>query len=63
MFLIDTDVLSALGKRKREANVESWMAEQRSGNLFVSVISIELSCVGKGRTIASRPLYSNVPRT
>ena len=40
MFLVDTDVLSALAKRRRHAHVEAWFAGQRSGELFVSVISI-----------------------
>lgn len=40
MFLIDTDVLSALAKRRRNNNVEAWIAAQRTGDLFVSVISI-----------------------
>lgn len=40
MFLIDTDVLSALVKRKRNENVAAWIAAQRSGDLFVSVVSI-----------------------
>jgi len=40
MFLIDTDVLSALAKRRRDARVEAWLAEQRNADLFVSVVSI-----------------------
>ena len=40
MFLVDTNVLSALGKRRRNANVEAWIARQRTGDLFVSVVSI-----------------------
>lgn len=40
MFLIDTDVLSALAKRRRNRNVEAWFARQRDADLFVSVISI-----------------------
>jgi len=40
MFLIDTDVLSALAKRRRDANVENWIGRQRSSDLFLSVISI-----------------------
>jgi len=40
MFLIDTDVLSALAKRRRHANVEAWIGRQRTSDLFVSVISI-----------------------
>jgi len=40
MFLVGTDVLSALAKRRRPANVEIWIAQQRTADLFVSVISI-----------------------
>jgi toxin FitB len=40
MFLVDTDVLSALAKRRRFANVEAWIGRQRTSDLFVSVISI-----------------------
>lgn len=40
MFLVDTDVLSALTKRRRDANVEAWIGRQRSVDLFVSVISV-----------------------
>lgn len=40
MFLVDTDVLSALAKRQRHPNVEAWIARQRTSDLFVSVITI-----------------------
>jgi predicted nucleic acid-binding protein len=40
MFLVDTNVLSALGKRRRNPNVEAWIARQRATDLFVSVITI-----------------------
>ena len=40
MFLVDTDVLSALTKRRRHPNVEAWIGHQRTSDLFVSVISI-----------------------
>ena len=40
MYLIDTNVLSALAKRRRDHNVESWLIKQRAVDLFVSVISI-----------------------
>lgn len=40
MFLIDTDVLSALGKRHRNPNVAAWFASQRDGDLFLSVVTI-----------------------
>lgn len=40
MYLIDTDVLSALRKRERVPGVEAWIAAQRSSDLFISVVSI-----------------------
>ena len=40
MFLIDTMVLSELRKRERNKNVVRWISEQRSTNLFLSVITI-----------------------
>ena len=40
MFLIDTDVLSQLAKRRRSGNVEAWFAQQRTAELFVSVATI-----------------------
>ncbi|HEX4043215.1 MAG TPA: type II toxin-antitoxin system VapC family toxin [Xanthobacteraceae bacterium] len=40
MFLVDTDVLSALAKRRRDAHVEAWIGRQRTVDLFISVISV-----------------------
>lgn len=40
MFLLDTDVLSALRNRRRYPSVESWIARQRAADLYISVISI-----------------------
>lgn len=40
MFLIDTDVLSALSKRRRDPNVEAWLARQRANTLYLSVVTI-----------------------
>ncbi len=40
MFLIDTDVLSALRRRARNPEVTQWIETQRSTDLFLSVISI-----------------------
>lgn len=40
MFLIDTDVLSALVKKRRAPQVEDWLARQRTADLFLSVVSI-----------------------
>jgi toxin FitB len=40
MYLIDTDVLSALRKRQRALRLETWIAGQRTSDLFLSVVSI-----------------------
>ena len=40
MFLLDTDVLSALAKRRRDPHVERWLARQRDDELFLSVVSV-----------------------
>ena len=40
MFLIDTDVLSALRRRERYPEVARWMSRQRAADLYLSVVSI-----------------------
>jgi len=40
MFLVDTNVVSALTQRRRDANVEAWFARRRYGEVFVSVVSV-----------------------
>ena len=40
MFLLDTVVLSELRKRQRDPSGGTWIAAQRSTDLFVSVISV-----------------------
>ncbi|MYD72437.1 MAG: type II toxin-antitoxin system VapC family toxin [Acidobacteria bacterium] len=40
MFLIDTDVLSALRRPERSPGVVRWLAEQRTTDLYLSVVSI-----------------------
>ena len=40
MFLIDTDVLSALRKRKRHPVIAQWVQQQRSADLYLSVVSV-----------------------
>ena len=56
MYLIDTDVLSALRKRERNPEVAQWIADQRDTDLYLSVASIgeierDLAAV-KGRDLA-----------
>lgn len=40
MYLIDTDVLSALVKKRRAPQVEDWLARQRTSDLFLSVVTV-----------------------
>ena len=40
MFLLDTVVLSELRKRERNPGLVAWIAEQRTADQFVSVITI-----------------------
>lgn len=40
MFLIDTDVLSALRRPERSPGIVRWVAEQRTTDLYLSVVSI-----------------------
>lgn len=40
MFLLDTDVLSALAKKRRDPRVERWLAERQDEELFLSVVSV-----------------------
>ncbi len=40
MFLIDTDVLSALRRPERSPGIVRWVARQRTTDLFLSVVSV-----------------------
>jgi len=40
MFLIDTDVLSALRKRERYPEFLGWLAGQRPSDLYLSVVTV-----------------------
>ena len=40
MFLIDTDVLSALRRRGRSPDVVRWISDQRTTDLYLSVVSV-----------------------
>ena len=40
MFLIDTDVLSALRKPNRDPNLATWFQAQRTTDLYLSVVSV-----------------------
>lgn len=40
MFLIDTDVLSALRRQERNPAIVQWLSDQRMADLYLSVVSI-----------------------
>ena len=40
MFLIDTDILSAIRRRERHPGVVGWVSRQRATDLYVSVVSV-----------------------
>ena len=40
MFLVDTDVLSALRRRERNPAIVQWMSDPRNTNLYLSVVAI-----------------------
>ena len=40
MFLVDTDVLSLLRRPERSPGIGRWMAEQRTTDLYMSVVSV-----------------------
>lgn len=40
MFLIDTDVLSALRRQERHPDVAGWVSRQRTADLYLSVVSV-----------------------
>ncbi len=40
MFLLDTDVLSALRRRERNPEAVRWMEQQRTADLHISVVTV-----------------------
>ena len=40
MYLIDTNVLSALRRRRRNPDVVRWIESQRMADLFISVVTV-----------------------
>ena len=40
MYLIDTDVLSALRRRRRHPRASAWLANQRTSDLHLSAVTI-----------------------
>ena len=40
MFLLDTDVLSALRRRERNLDIARWVEKQRTADLYLSVVTV-----------------------
>ena len=40
MFILDTDVLSALRRRERSPSVVQWVESQRTTDMYVSVVTV-----------------------
>ena len=40
MYLIDTNVLSALRRRNQFPRVVEWLAKQRTADLYISVVTV-----------------------
>ena len=40
MFLLDTDVLSALRRRERHPELAHWLADQRTADLYLSAVTV-----------------------
>lgn len=58
MFLLDTDVLSALRKRQRHPRLMAWIAAQRDADLFLSAITIAEIERGIAQTSKTNPKFS-----
>jgi predicted nucleic acid-binding protein len=60
MYLIDTFVLSELRKAQRDAGLVAWFEQQRTTDLFVSVISIGEIERGIARQHATNPGFATL---
>ena len=60
MFLVDTDVLSALRRPERSPAVNRWVAERRTTDLYVSVVSVAEIEWGITRQEHRNPAFARV---
>lgn len=58
MFLVDTDVLSALRRPERNPNVVAWISAQRTADLYLSVVSVGEIERGIVRQEANDPTFA-----
>ena len=59
MFLIDTDVVSALRKRQRHPEIARWVEAQRSADLYLSVVTVGEIERGIERQQRRDPVYAH----
>ena len=60
MFLIDTDVLSALRRRGRSPDVVQWISDRRTTDLYLSVVSVSEVERGIVRRRRRDPVFAQV---
>ena len=60
MFLIDTDVLSALRKRERHPELVEWLSGQRTADLYLSVVSVGEIEKGMFRQQRTDPTFAGI---
>lgn len=58
MFLLDTVILSELRRRERNPGVTRWLAEQRSSDLYLSVVTVGEIERGIVRQQSSNPQFA-----
>ena len=58
MFLIDTDVLSALRRRERSPGLVEWISGQRTTDLYLSVASVGKVECGIVRQQRDNPVFA-----
>lgn len=63
MYLIDTDVLSHLRRRRRDPQVEAWIGAAKPATLFLSVVSVGEIENGITRKRCSDPEFAAILET
>ena len=58
MYLVDTDVLSALRRRDRFPHVVKWLANKRTADLYISVVTVGEIERGIARQRQSDPKFA-----
>ena len=62
MFLLDTDVLSALRRRERNPETVRWVAAQLTADLYLSVVTVgEIERASSSSSAATRLSPRNWP--